>query len=258
MFCYAHYSTGKKILELSHLNLDDDAREAFYSGLIYADIGKFNLDKKTKVESDSKKFLEKLKKRAKSKSEEWFLIGVSVHIFTDKKMKNLLKNIFKTPTCGYISYLKRCSILEYYFLKKTKSYIFCENLNCFNIGSMLFNIDFLNTHKLFKETKDFLERKLKKVIDNFYIDIEKINLKLPVGILINTYNDLGVFLSEKEFEVQAANLIGASVLSCAFIASHNNSNNLGKISSSIEKGIKKLCKQGVSFLRRKVCFKFMF
>ena len=258
MFCYAHYSTGKKILELSHLNLDDDARKAFYSGLIYADIGKFNLDKKTKVESDSKKFLEKLKKHAKTKLEEWFLIGISVHIFTDKKMKNLLKNIFKSPTCGYISYLKRCSILEYYFLKKTKSYVFFFILNYFNIGSMLFNIDFLNTHKLFKETKDFLENRLKKVIDDFYINIDKINLKLPVSILTNTYNDLGIFLSEKALKTQAANLIGASVLSCAFMVSHNDNKNSEKISKSIEREIKKLCKQGVSFLKRKVYFKFMF
>ncbi len=52
MFCYAHYSVGKKILELSQLKLNDDEKEAYYAGLVYADIGRFKLDKKTGVESD--------------------------------------------------------------------------------------------------------------------------------------------------------------------------------------------------------------
>lgn len=256
MFCYAHYSVGKKILELSQLKLNDDEKEAYYAGLVYADIGRFKLDKKTGVESDSKKFLESLKKNVKSKTERWFLFGVSVHIFTDKKTKRLLKCAFKAPTYGYISYIKRCSILEYYFFKKTNSYIFFEKLDYFSVNSILSNLSFLGTNGLFKETKEFLESKLKKALNNFYVGINKINLKTPLNLLINTYKDLGTIVSKEELEMQAANLIGACALVCSFATGCNK--NLKEIFVNIENIIKILCEQGKSFLKRKAYFNFMF
>lgn len=256
MFCYAHYSVGKKILELSQLKLNDDEKEAYYAGLVYADIGRFKLDKKTGVESDSKKFLESLKKNVKSKTERWFLFGISVHIFTDKKTKRLLKSIFKVPNYGYISYIRRCSILEYYFFKKTNFYIFFEKLDYFSVNSILSNLNFLDTNSLFKETKEFLETKLKKAINNFYKDTNKINLKLPLKLLIDTYKDLGTIVSKEGLEIQAANLIGACALVCSFATGCNK--NLEEIFVNIENRIKILCEQGKSFLKRKAYFNFVF
>lgn len=253
MFCNAHYNVGKKILELGNFNLQINEKTAFYSGLVYADIGRFKLDKISGVESDSEKFMKKLKKHVNIPAEYWFLLGTKIHAFTDKKTKKILKNIFKTHTCGYISYLKRCSILEYFFLKETGAYIHSENLELFNLSSALFNVDFFNINELFRVTKENLESKLKKALSKFYHNINKIELKFPINLLKNAYEELGVSVTEGELKQQEATLIGSAALLSIF-ATLNNKNLNEKIFLNIKKETEKLCKQGAKFLKREVYF----
>lgn len=253
MLCNAHYNVGKKILELGNFNLKEDEKTAFYSGIVYADIGRFKLDKIAGVESDSEKFIEELKKHVNTKFDHWFLLGAKIHVFTDKKTKKILKNIFKTHTFGYISYLKRCSILEHYFLKETGAYVYSEDLEFFNLNSILFGIDFLKVNKLFKTTKENLENKFKEALKEFYSSINKINLELPLNLLKITYKKFNTFVTEVELKQQVASLTGASALLSIF-ATFNSKNLDKKTYLNIKKETEKLYKKGAKFLKRKIYF----
>ena len=57
MFLDAHYSIGKKALELGNFKLSVSEKDAFYSGLVFSDIGKFVFDRKIKIKSDEKTIL---------------------------------------------------------------------------------------------------------------------------------------------------------------------------------------------------------
>ena len=62
MFGNAHYNIGKQIIDKIDIDLSPSEKNAFLSGMVYADIGRFKFDKQSSVESDSTHFVSEMKK----------------------------------------------------------------------------------------------------------------------------------------------------------------------------------------------------
>ena len=249
----AHYNLGKISLELGNFKLSSSERRYFYSGLVYADIGRFVLDRKAKIHSDSKAFIRKMFRFACTEEEKWFCIGAYLHEFQDRKITKFLRNIFKTPTCGYLKYLKRCGILEYYFLNKNRDYIYSDDLiKNFEISSVLTFTDILESNEILQKVVQALEKEVVHVIGNFYYDKKKICIDLPENLFVKAYECYGLDVTSNTLKKQAANLVSASVLLCHFIG--NRKFDLNKIAGNIEKEVLKLCKNCIKFIKKKMYF----
>ena len=239
-------------LKLGNFRLSFDEKESFYSGLIFADIGRFCFDKKIKVKSDEKKFISKMAKYAKTSEDKWYVTGSYLHEFQDQKVKKLFKNIFKIPTNNYISYIFRCGILEFYFLNKNQEYIYNKNIEDFNLDKIFKYLRVLEHISLLKKIEEKFSSKLDSKILKIYSNIRKIELNPNYKLLIKTYKDFDFMITKEEIDEHA----GAIVWSCAaviyFILSKNK--DFSKIFSKADLEIKTFCNQCVEFIKRKIYF----
>lgn len=250
----AHYNIGKASLEIAGIKLAPLERKYFYSGLVYADVGRFLLDKKVKVMSDSKKFIKKMAQFARTREEKWFCIGAFLHEFQDRRTNNLLRRIFKAPSCGYLSYLKRCGVVEYYFLGRNGEYIFTEDLEIFRLCSAVPCAEFLDSNELLRKLVFRLEKEIMRVVDVFYSCYSKVNLNLPDNILKKAYKYYGFNATSYFLKEQSVNTVITSVLLCYFV--QNKKNTIGTIPKNIERETLRFGKECAKFLKRKLYFSF--
>ena len=239
-------------LELGNFKLSPNEKESFYSGLVFADIGRFCFDKKIKAKSDEKKFISKMAKYVKTSEDKWYIIGSYLHEFQDKKVKKLFKNIFKSHISNYVSYLSMCGVLEFYFLNKNKEYIYNKNIEDFNLDKIFKYLKVLEHVGLLKKLEERFSIKLDNKIFEIYSNIRKIELNPNCRLLIEAYKDFYFMVTKKEIDEQAVAIVWACVALTYFILKENKDFN--EIFSRADLEIKILCSQCTGFIKRKIYF----
>ena len=255
----SHFNLGTTIIEnfeqQTGKKLTENEKTAFLSGEVYADIGRFSLDKITEVSSDSDKFAEEMNKFAKSPEEKWFTLGVKVHILQDKETGKFLNKVFGEKSSSYKEYLNRCALIDSYFLQKSKVCIFNDSLNesldKFNVDQI---ISGFNTEEICK-TLGIQENKflyfIKLQLKNYSRYEEKYFLNLYGDLIRKTYETLGLKVEINDLQEQANNIIVASAV-LATIASEKIKPNDKKLGIFIENEAKHLSELCVYYLREEL------
>lgn len=211
LFGITHYNLGKRIIEKSDKNPSEAEKEAFLSGMVYADIGRFKFDKDTSVNSDSDQFVEKMKELANTPEEKWFACGFEVHVFQDKKTKDFLKEVFEGGYSTYSEYMTCCGTLDSYFSKK--SGILCnEFLDKFNFKQVASGFNVEDLSKMASVSEDKIEDLAATVLQKSLDYPSKNNLCLYGDLIKNVYKSFGVEISLDEINEQAGNLLGAFMI----------------------------------------------
>lgn len=247
MFGNAHYNIGKQIIDKIDIDLSPSEKNAFLSGMVYADIGRFKFDKQSSVESDSTHFVSEMKKYTITNEEKWFAYGIEMHILQDEKTGEFLSNIFGEREFDYCNYILECGFLDYYFLKKTSSYIYNEFLTKFNFTQVNATFDLNRFSKFFEIPESNFESIGNSMILNFYSGKNKNNLVTYDELIIKTYRSFEVKLSIDEIHEQEANILGTCAAACT-IASRQKFPE--KIITKIDLETKKivdLCKNALQF-----------
>ncbi len=212
----SHFNLGRIIIEQSGIKLSETEKKAFLSGLVYADIGRFKFDKTISINSDSLKFVEEMKKYATTSEELWFVRGFEVHVFQDEKTEELLKKSLSRKNSSYLEYIKNCGILDNYFLRKTKCYIFNEFLSKFDFDQIIQGMNRKKIIEILEISEDKIKTYANSVLDRYSGNSNKYKLVLYADLIKNTYHSLGFKISVDDIYKQAANVLGASILADDF------------------------------------------
>ena len=218
MFGNTHYNIGKQIINNMNISLSENERSAFLSGMVYADIGRFIFDKKIGIASDSTTFAEEMKKYTTTNEEKWFVRGIEMHILQDQQTNDFLAHIFGKNNNGYLNYITECSLLDCYFLRNNKSYIYNEFLDKFNYEQVTSELDTASIARSLGIPDNQIFPMCKSIISSFYMQINKCNLITYNELIVKTYHSLGLKITQKDVQEQEANIVGASIIAC-FIAS---------------------------------------
>ena len=233
--------------------LSASEKGSFYSGLVFADIGKFCFDKKIKAKSDEKKFIDKMVKYVKSSEDKWYVIGAHLHEFQDKKVNKFLKNIFKNPLNNYISYIFRCGVLEFYFLNKNKEYIYNQNIKTINLEKIFKYLRVLEHIGLLKKIEEKFFSKLDcKIFEIYSNNVKKVELNPNHKLLIKTCKDFDFMVTEQKIDKHAGTIIWSCAAVTYFVLSKNK--DFSKIFSRAYIETKALCNQCIEFIKRKIYF----
>lgn len=219
LFGNTHFNLGKKIIENSKMSsLSEDEKNAFLSGLVYADIGRFRFDKETGIESDSEIFVEEMKKHAETPEEKCFVRGFEMHVFQDKKTGNFLKRVFGNECSSYFEYIMRCGLLDCYFFKKNDSFIYDELVDKFNFDQVSSGMNIKTLSKLagipINDAND-AKKKIDIILKCYCDYINKDSLVIYGDLIRKTYQSLGFGVSIDDIYEQAANIVGSFVVSTA-------------------------------------------
>lgn len=254
MLSISHFNLGIPIIEiyeqLTDKKLTENEKVAFLSGEVYADNGRFYFDKKTGITSDSDKFAEEMSKFAKTSEEKWFVLGFKVHILQDKETGKFLNKIFGCKSSSYKEYLKRCALIDSYFLQKSKLCIFNDSLNKslsnFNLNQITaeFNSDEICKMLGIPENKllDFINLQLKQYLkfgDNYF-------LVLYDDLIKKTYESFGFKVELNDLQEQANNIVVASAVLATIAIGKIKPND--KLGSFIENEAEKLSNLCASYL----------
>lgn len=240
-------------LELGNFKLSFDEKNSFYSGLVFADIGRFCFDKKVKVKSDEKKFIDKMAKYVNNSEDKWYVIGAYLHEFHDKKVNKFFKNIFKIPTNNYISYIFRCGILDFYFLNKNQEYIYNKNIEDFNLDKIFKYLRVLEHISLLKKIEEKFFSKLDcKIFEIYSNNVKKVELNPNHKLLIKTYKGFDFMVTKEEIDEHAGAIVWSCIAVTYFILSKNK--DFSKIFSRAYIETKALCNQCIEFIKRKIYF----
>lgn len=224
LFINTHFNLGKMIIEQSGILLSEDEKNAFLSGLVYADIGRFKFDKETNINSDSEKFVEAMKKYAKTSEEKWFVKGFEMHVLQDKQTSKFLKEIFGKKSFSYIEYIVNCGLLDNYFLRKNSCYISNKFLDKFNFKQVSSDIDMKNLSQITGIPEDEIENCINTILDKYFYIPDKYQLVMYDNLLKDTYRFLGFEISLDDINEQVANIVGA----CIVIATVTEKNEISK------------------------------
>lgn len=250
----SHFYLGTKLineLEKTGERLSKSEKVAFLSGEVFADMGRFYIDKKAGIVSDSYEFVESMSKVAKSSEEKWFILGLKTHILQDKETGKVLSKIFGGKSSSYIEYLNRCALLDSYFLQKNRLCILNDSLNKsldnFNFDQIVSELD---TEKICKvlgvpENKllDFINLQLKKYYSEYK---DKYFLSLYGDLIKKTYESYGFKIELRDLQVQANNIVVASAVLATIASEKIKPDN--KLSIFIESEFKKLSDMCVNYV----------
>ena len=232
-FCYninaffgqTHYAISESVINsIDNIQLSETEKNAFLSGSVCADIGRFEFDAKAQLESDSEKYVQKMMTYASTTEEKWFVIGTMMHVLQDKQTGRFLKNVFDNQNGGYLNYLKQCAVLDKYFLQKQNGYIYVEQFqNSFDINQIVSGVNVKSKllKFLIKTIKFFdgiIKLYFKHVFKNFYKTIDKNNIKPFKKLIQKTYSDseISINVTNEEIDTQMANILTAFIISCHF------------------------------------------
>ena len=265
---YTHFYLAERLLNVAKINLTNDEKNAFLSGVVYADIGRIKIDdipsnkygKKTKISSDSEEFANEMMKFVINSIEKWFVFGFKLHSFQDTNTDSFLNKSFGVSKCSYLHY----GAIDNYLKEKNKSYIFSDNLSkeeflekmsINDISPLIENSLGKNKYgiigsilKIFVNIPEFLQSWiLKLVLKKFYFDRKDLKKKIvspKYKLLQRTYRSLGIKLSIDGLKTQEANLIAVSSLMSMYenIKPKNFENN-------VENCINKITLESVKFLK---------
>lgn len=246
----SHYHISELVLkEIESENkyyLTKEQKQAFLSGSVLADIGRFCFDKKINVDSDSKEFILKLVNFAENSGELWFSYGAFIHYIQDVHTKNILEKLknFEVPEKleNYKSYLKYGQV-DRYFFDKYKSSIYFDNFTKY------FKLDTLMEKKI-EDASGLLKlggMSVAAILRGHYVDIKPKHVKIYTKILERLYKkEYDLDVTDNEIYEQSANLVGASVL-LGFLSEYlKKDSELDKENKIIKSEVKKLvkiCKQ---------------
>ncbi len=217
LFGNAHFNIGQKIIKNLEIEISEGEKKAFLSGLVYADIGRFKFDEELKVESDSDKFVEEMKKHVQTSEEEWFVRGFEMHVLQDKETLKFLKNVFGFQKINYVNYIFSCGFLDAYFSDQNNKYIYNEFLDKFNFDQICENKSFGEITKHLDLPKDILEPTINILLKSKYDFLDKDELVLYDSLIIKTYESLGLKINTEDLQEQAANMVGSfAVLSSIY------------------------------------------
>ena len=241
-FSNTHFNLGKKIIAESKIELSKEEQNAFLSGLVYADIGRFKFDKqiyekcKKRIVSDEEIFAAKLAECAKTPEEMWFARGFAMHAFQDQKGPEIFRRYFK----NYPAYVMNCGFLDYYFCVQENSFIYDDLLTKFNSDEITANLG------SFGKTIGITSTKIAtSILNNYYSSITKEPLVLYDQLIKQAYLSLGLNVTAEELREQSANIIGAFVILSAL----NSKRSISKeLASKIELKTQELVEECSSYL----------
>lgn len=215
LFINAHFNLGKIIIEQSGISLSEDEKNAFLSGLVYADIGRFKFDKETNIDSDSYRFVEEMKKHAMTSEEKWFIHGCEMHILQDKETNKFLREILGRDSSSYLEYIMNCSLLDSYFFRKTGCYIFNDFLHKFNFKQVSYGLDMKKISHAVGIPEDKIEDFINIALNRYSAKSDKYQLIIYADLIKDTYHSFGFEIGLDDIYEQAANILGASIISAA-------------------------------------------
>ena len=219
LFGNAHFSIGKKVVEKLDTDISEGEKKAFLSGIVYADIGRFKFDDETDIASDSNKFVDEMKKFAKTKEEKWFVRGFEIHIFQDSETKKFLEDILDHKGSSYITYAIDCGTLDSYFVKKS-GILYNDYLSKFNFEQVTAGLDVNEFSKKFGITEEKLKELAANTLNKCSKNLTKVNLVMYDELIRKTYESLGFDkISLDDIHDQAGNLLGITMIVPAFIES---------------------------------------
>lgn len=227
----SHYYISELVLDKLEKNeekkydLTQEEKQAFLSGTVLADIGRFNFDKKININSDSEEFVLNMIKLAENSNEKWFAYGALAHCVQDENASEILQEFgdfeiselvqkfgdIKVPEdkVSQIKGLIKYGKAEQYFLDKKQKAIYCDDL--------MSNFDFEETVKEFEE---FLG---KQKIDEFknlaslallfyYLGIDTNKINIYSDLVKKTYKEYNLELLDEEINKQCANIVAVSAI----------------------------------------------
>lgn len=216
LFGNTHYCIGKKMIDKfdkkfseckGYKPLSDGEKDAFLSGMVYADIGRAEFDKKAGVDSDSDVFAEEMEKTAETSEEKWFARGFKMHVVQDRETKKFLKEVLDHGYSSYSEYAVDCATVDSYFLKKYG--ILCnEFLDKFNFDQVASGCDMKDLAEKFGVPEDKIKSSVKHILRRCYDYPKKHNLVLYDNLIQKTYQSLGFEASVDEIHQQSANILG--------------------------------------------------
>ncbi|MDO4199957.1 MAG: hypothetical protein Q4D57_04315 [Clostridia bacterium] len=211
MFGNAHFNLGEKIVEKLDKKLSESEKNAFLSGIVYADIGRFKFDKETKINSDSEMFAEAMDKLAETSEEKWFVRGFKMHIIQDKETPKFLNDILQHKYLSYTDYMIDCGTLESYFCKKS-GIIYNEFLDKFNFNDVTAGFDIKDLSKISGTPEDKIEDFALKIIEKSSDYPERNDLVLFDKLIQDTYKSLGFEIGLDKIHEQAGNVFGVFII----------------------------------------------
>ena len=231
LFGNAHFNIGKKVIEKLDASISKESKNAFLSGIVYADIGKFKFDKETGVESDSDKFVSEMKKFAETEEEKWFVRGFEAHIFQDSETKKFLKDILGHEYSSYADYVVDCGTLDSYFVIKS-GILYNDYLSKFNFEQITDGLDMAEMSKKFNMTEEDLKKSAAYVLGCYLkilgnsgkmknsLVLKKNSLVMYDDLIKKTYESLGFEeISLDDIHEQAGNLLGSTIIIPKFVES---------------------------------------
>ncbi len=218
LFGNTHFNLGKKIIEKLEEKPSKNEEDAFLSGMVYADIGRFKFDKETGVDSDSDKFVNEMEKLAQTNEEKWFAYGFRVHVFQDNETKKFLNDVLGRDYSSYSEYMMNCGILDSYFSKKS-GILYNEFLNRFNFKQITSGWDIGDLSKIAGAPENEIESFAMRTIKKYSDYPQKNNLFVFDDLMQRTYKSLGFEISLDDIHEQAGNLLGVFIIVPAVVGS---------------------------------------
>ncbi len=240
LFGNTHFNICKKVIEKTDHTLSKSEQIAFLSGSVYADIGRFKFDKKTGIDSDSDKFINEMKKFAKTSEEHWFVRGFEAHVLQDTVTGKFLNETLGRKSSCYREYVMDCSLLDSYFLKKNGG-LYNDFLDKINFEQIVCGLDTKDLGKAINISKNQIKCFLTTILDKYSNCPTKNNLVMYDNLVKQTYKSFGFEISSEEIHEQAANLVGVFIITSNFAAKTEISEELASKIESKSDELADLC-----------------
>jgi len=223
----AHYYMSEQVLEKfqkeNNIELSEEEKNSFKSGSVMAHIGRFDMDNKEIIDSEtndtrhvisrSEEFVDELMSQAKlnnNKRDVWFALGAHITRDQDEGVSQVLDSLenFKESEelDDFKKYYLKCGIVESYFCDKLSRSINCanssENFNLKQVGHGIFTDEELEQYSSYAPLFFMI----------YFLSVNSDNLLLNEDLIVNTYKKLGLEITAEDVKKQAANLVGSSAI----------------------------------------------
>lgn len=246
LFGTTHFNICKKIIEKIDQTLSESEQAAFLSGSVYADIGRFKFDKETGIESDSAKFVNEMKKFAKTSEEQWFVRGFEAHVLQDTVTGKFLNETLGRKSSCYSEYIMDCSLLDSYFLKKNGS-LYNNFLDKFNFEQIIQGWDIKDLSKATCVNENQIQSFVTLALNKYSNCPSKNELVMYDNLIKQTYKSFGFEISLDEIREQAANIVGVFIVTSNFAAKREISEDLASKIESKSDELANLCITNINF-----------
>lgn len=216
LFGNTHFNLGKTMIQSYNNVLTEGEKNAFLSGLVYADIGRFKFDRESGINSDSYEFVQRMEKFAQTPEEQWFVRGFDVHVLQDSQTGRFLTEILGRKSSSYSEYIMDCSLLDSYFTKKNGG-LHNEFLDRFDFEEIISGLDLESLSKEVDISEDTIKDFATLALSNSFTNPNKNTLVLYDKLIKDTYQSFGVEISLDQIHKQAANVVGTFIVSSFFI-----------------------------------------